>query len=93
MGKALAEKSVKAPSAVTADTKTRTLSAADNSTPTADNADQLVELQEFDDLWARIRAGYAMPTLDSHLVEVHERWFMRNPEYVENMVSRARYYL
>jgi membrane-bound lytic murein transglycosylase D len=60
---------------------------------TDDSGDQLIEVQEFTNLWDRIRAGYAMPPLDSPLVGVHERWFASNPEYVENMVSRARFYL
>lgn len=59
----------------------------------ANNGDQVAETTEYTDLWERIRAGYAMPTLDSPLVERHEHWFENNPEYVENMVSRARYYL
>lgn len=58
-----------------------------------DAGDQILDAHEYADLWERIRAGYALPPLDSHLVGVHERWFERNPEYVENMVSRARYYL
>jgi len=60
---------------------------------TQDAGDQIMDAKEYSDLWERIRSGYAMPALDSHLVGVHERWFERNPEYVENMVSRARYYL
>ena len=58
-----------------------------------DAGDQILDAHVYADLWERIRAGYALPPLDSHLVGVHERWFERNPEYVENMVSRARYYL
>lgn len=58
-----------------------------------ENGDQLIAVHDYADIWERIRAGYAMPVLDSQLVGVHERWFERNPEYVENMVSRARYYL
>jgi len=67
---------------------------AANGTPVVlDNGDQILEDRQYKDLWDRIRAGYAMPPLDNHLVEIHERWFERNPEYVQNMVSRARYYL
>jgi membrane-bound lytic murein transglycosylase D len=64
-----------------------------NTTLALDSGDQIMDAKEYSDLWERIRSGYAMPALDSHLVGVHERWFERNPEYVENMVSRARYYL
>jgi len=58
-----------------------------------DIGDQLVETRDFDNLWERIRAGYAMPALDSPLVGMHERWFVNNPEYIESMVHRARLYL
>jgi len=61
--------------------------------PGFENGDQLIAVQDYPDIWQRIRAGYSMPVLDSHLVGVHERWFERNPEYIENMVSRARFYL
>jgi membrane-bound lytic murein transglycosylase D len=61
--------------------------------PGVDSGDQIVESREYHDLWERIRTGYTMPPLDSHLVGMHERWFANNPEYIENMVSRARYYL
>src|SRR3990170_3914411 len=45
------------------------------------------------DVWARIRAGFAMKKLDSPLVAVHERWFASNPEYIARMNERARLYL
>lgn len=58
-----------------------------------DTGDQLVDSREYQDLWERIRAGYAMPPLDSELIERHERWFVNNPEYLDNMTARARLYL
>ncbi len=45
------------------------------------------------DLWERIRAGYRLPPLDSPYTARHEKWFSGNPEYLENMVARARFYL
>ncbi|OGI38493.1 MAG: hypothetical protein A2140_10445, partial [Candidatus Muproteobacteria bacterium RBG_16_62_13] len=45
------------------------------------------------DVWARMRAGFAMKKLDSPLVAVHERWFASNPEYIARMNDRARLYL
>lgn len=45
------------------------------------------------DLWDRIRAGYALPPLDSPYTRRHELWFANNPEYMENMVNRAQLYL
>lgn len=45
------------------------------------------------DLWTRIRDGFAMRELDSKLVAKHEAWYARNPEYVARMTDRARLYL
>jgi membrane-bound lytic murein transglycosylase D len=45
------------------------------------------------DIWARIRAGFRLPKLQSPLVERHERWFADNPEYMRAMMERARLYL
>jgi membrane-bound lytic murein transglycosylase D len=45
------------------------------------------------DLWQRIRAGYALPTLDSPYIARHEQWFANNPVYMENMINRAQLYL
>lgn len=45
------------------------------------------------DLWARIRAGFQLPKLDSPLVARHEQWFASNPEYMRGMMERARLYL
>ncbi len=45
------------------------------------------------DLWARIRAGFAMPELNSKLVARQERWYADNPDYVARMTERARLYL
>ncbi len=54
------------------------------STPAANN---------YPDIWARIRAGFAMRPLDSPLVDQEVQWFVNNPEYMRNMMERARLYL
>ena len=46
-----------------------------------------------EDLWARIRRGYAMPELDDPLVGKWERWYSSRPDYVARMVDRSRRYL
>jgi len=46
-----------------------------------------------DDLWDRIRAGFAMEDLDSPLVGVRERWYAGQPDYVKRMVERSKLYL
>ena len=45
------------------------------------------------DLWSRIRGGFAMRGLDSKLVARHEKWYASHPDYVERMTDRARRYL
>lgn len=45
------------------------------------------------DLWARIRAGYAMPTIDSDLVRKWEQWYAARPDYVQRMTDRGGRYL
>lgn len=45
------------------------------------------------DLWSRIRSGFAMRDLDSPLVARHEKWYADRPDYVARMTERARRYL
>jgi len=45
------------------------------------------------DLWQRIRAGLALPPVNSPYVAEYERWYSQRPEYIEAMVQRARLYL
>lgn len=67
----------------------------ENTTPqtevTADNLD-IINVGS-DDLWQRIKKGYAMPTSTSRLVANHERFFSSKPEYVQRMVERSQKYL
>jgi membrane-bound lytic murein transglycosylase D len=44
-------------------------------------------------LWKRIRAGFAMPEVDSPLVARHEAWYLNRPDYVQRIVERSRLYL
>lgn len=45
------------------------------------------------DLWARIRAGMAMPELDNDLVRKAEDWYSTRPDYVARMTGRGSLYL
>jgi len=45
------------------------------------------------DLWARIRAGFAMPELASPLVAEKERFYLARPAYLERMFARGSRYL
>lgn len=46
-----------------------------------------------DDVWQRIRIGFAMPELDSELVQRHENWYAARPDYVGRMFGRGQRYL
>ncbi len=45
------------------------------------------------DLWARIRAGFALPALDTSMVKENEDWYTHRPEYVARMLERSKRYL
>ncbi|MEO1765990.1 lytic transglycosylase [Thiobacter aerophilum] len=45
------------------------------------------------DLWARLRAGFALPELDTPLVAENEAWYAERPDYVARMLERSRRYL
>jgi membrane-bound lytic murein transglycosylase D len=45
------------------------------------------------DLWERIRRGFAMPDLDTELVTDREQWYAARPDYILRMTERSRKYL
>ncbi len=65
--------------------------AALNDLPPLTNEDELQT--ERDDLWQRIKNGYAMPDSTSPLVKKHEEWYSSRPDYVIRMVERSQRYL
>lgn len=46
-----------------------------------------------EDLWDRIRSGFAMPDLQNSSVREKEDYYTRRPEYMQRMVSRSNKYL
>jgi membrane-bound lytic murein transglycosylase D len=46
-----------------------------------------------DDVWQRIRNGYALNDLNSPLIKRHEKWYASHPEYILRMSERAQHYL
>lgn len=48
---------------------------------------------DFADVWDRIRAGYALPEIESRHIAEYERWYSSRPEYIERLVKRATPYL
>ncbi len=45
------------------------------------------------DLLERIRAGYALPELNSPHTRKHENWYASRPDYVRRMMDRSQKYL
>jgi len=45
------------------------------------------------DLWDRIRAGFAMPELETTLVADKERFYLSKPDYLQRMFERGGRYL
>ncbi len=45
------------------------------------------------DLWIRVRAGFALPDLDSELVRKWEQYYAQRPDYVQRMTARGSRYL
>jgi len=45
------------------------------------------------DLWERVRRGFAMPDLDNDLVRNREQWYATRPDYVERMTTRGGRYM
>jgi membrane-bound lytic murein transglycosylase D len=46
-----------------------------------------------EDLWGRIRDGYAMPDVESAYATKHESWYAARPDYIKRMVERSQRYL
>jgi membrane-bound lytic murein transglycosylase D len=46
-----------------------------------------------DDLWQRIRDGFAMPDLDGALVAKQTAWYAARPDYLKRTFERSRLYL
>ena len=45
------------------------------------------------DLWTRVRRGFAIPDLDTPLVQKGEQWYASRPDYVQRMTTRGSRYL
>jgi membrane-bound lytic murein transglycosylase D len=65
----------------------------DNSSDSVSNQQNNIITINNDDLWQRIKDGYAMPDSTSPLVANHEAWYSSRPDYVRRMVERSQKYL
>lgn len=59
----------------------------------ADAADARRDDPSQNDLWSRIRAGFALPESDPQLTRVHEAWYTGHAAYLARAVQRSRPYL
>jgi membrane-bound lytic murein transglycosylase D len=55
------------------------------------NVDSEDNAQE--DLWSRIKDGYAMPGVESQYTINHETWYASRPDYIKRMTERSQKYL
>ena len=47
----------------------------------------------YENLWDRIRSGYAIPHLESLLVDRWQAWYLARPQVLKGIVERSRRYL
>ncbi|MGQ0709452.1 MAG: transglycosylase SLT domain-containing protein [Rhodoferax sp.] len=59
----------------------------------ADGERAVAQLAAPNDLWERIRRGFAMPDLQNDLVQDREQWYLNRPDYIFRMTERSRKYL
>lgn len=67
---------------------------APNGQSNIENPDSVFSsIPENQDIWQRIKDGYAMPEADSKLVKQHERAFAAKPGMINNIVDRSQKYI
>ncbi len=49
--------------------------------------------QRPDDIWDRVRTGFAIPNIDTPLVAEQQAWYLSHPEYLRRAVDRSSLYL
>ena len=60
---------------------------------TPDPSDPRNRRLHFANAWDRIRAGFALPAVDTKEVTQAEAWYAAHPEVVAKILERSRYYL
>lgn len=45
------------------------------------------------DMWERIRRGFAMPNIDGNLVDSRVQWYASRPDYIDRMSERSSRYI
>ena len=57
------------------------------------SAPPVVTLAAPEDIWDRIRRGFAMADLQNDLVRDREQWYISRPDYMQRMTERSNRYL
>jgi membrane-bound lytic murein transglycosylase D len=47
----------------------------------------------YQDVWARIRAGFGLPRVEHRSIDAELRWYTKRPDYMQRTTDRARLYL
>jgi len=50
-------------------------------------------IAQYQDLWDRMRAGFALPDMKGRLVARHQAWYLNRPKYIQRMLARSQRYL
>ncbi|WP_312567508.1 transglycosylase SLT domain-containing protein, partial [Comamonas sp.] len=62
-------------------------------TRTQTGTSKVASLESNNDLWERIRKGFAIPDLEHELVDTQEQWYGSRPDYIDRMTTRSSKYL
>lgn len=62
-------------------------------TRTHTGTSKVASLESNNDLWERIRKGFAIPDLEHELVDAQEQWYGSRPDYIDRMTTRSSKYL
>jgi membrane-bound lytic murein transglycosylase D len=52
-----------------------------------------VAVPRYQDVWARIRAGFGLPHAEHRRIDAELRWYSKRPDYMQRTTDRARLYL
>ena len=87
------------PSLAPPGSKRRSSQSIDGSLPSIEIPAQAQALQtidltsDVDDLFARMRNGFAMPDINNDLVLSHQQWYLNHPEHLRRVVERSSLYM
>ena len=57
------------------------------------DTEEVIQISKNEDLWLRIKDGYAMPDVESNVATNHEKFYSSRPDYLKRMIDRGQKYL